>query len=57
MSETKKIKYKCKNCGYERTEEFPAKAIAPVIQKCPECNKMQLEQTIPSFFERMKNDN
>ena len=54
MAETKRIKYKCRNCGYEQTEEFAFQALAPITQKCPECNKMQLDQVIPTYFEQMK---
>ena len=54
MSETKKIKYKCKHCGFTKIEEYAHNSIAEVVQRCPECNKIQFEQVIPTYFEQMK---
>jgi len=53
MSE-KAIKYKCKNCGFEKKELYPEQAVAEITKKCPECNRIQYTQVIPSYFEQMK---
>ena len=53
-NETKEVKFKCRFCGFEITEKYAPQVIVPTEKKCPSCNKIQLAQVIPSYFEQMK---
>jgi predicted RNA-binding Zn-ribbon protein involved in translation (DUF1610 family) len=49
-NQVKIVKFKCSNCGYEESREYPKKSVPPTQMLCPQCHFLQFNQIKYDFF-------
>jgi uncharacterized Fe-S cluster-containing protein len=50
VNTTKKVTYKCSNCGKEETFDFPSHFVPEVVKLCPECHFLTFHQVKYDYF-------